>query len=469
MMKNRLHVPGKALMALLLTLCLLLGSLPALAAAGTTPEAFAREVQDLVSRHWPHIKSVWPGSDYEQHRLVLMYVDDAGTPRDAWLLGTEGMQQMAASEYQALEAPQPGGFSAAMVAGSPGIVMGFDDVSLKQPGEAEQTYRTATHELVHFYHQDAFTNQEGGSRAQAYPLDPIPRAYRLMIYRNLMAALDQPGDRALLLSQARYWLDRWHREYQGESEAIRGTDVVEGIARYIENMGAVVRPDLTGEALLQESMQAVDREALFTAADEESYELGHVAALLLDQTQPDWKEGFYALGLTPVEQLLAGVKPVEQPMDEQAWEQLRSEVTAVNQEAGQQLQDVLAVQEDQGIPYLKIDVTKAAGSYEARGNYMVNQADVITGFSAAYKAGDGSIMIRNTSVISLHTEEDQGFILLPLTMVHTVKDGVLEIQSKDVVVEQVQVDTLQEGGRMVYHAVVGTNTNNHQATDNKSK
>ncbi|NLE69675.1 MAG: hypothetical protein GX611_05750 [Clostridiales bacterium] len=468
-MQHKLYTTRKALISLLLSLCLLLGSLPALAAANAQSEDFAREVQALVSRHWPHIKNLWPGCDYEQHRLVLMYVDDAGQPRQAWLLGTEGMKTLEAPAYQALEAPQPGGYSAITIESSPAIAMSFDDASLKQPGEAEQVYRTATHELVHFYHQDAFTGQEGGSRAQAYPLNPAPRYLRMMIYQNLITALEQPEHRSLLLGQARFWLDRWHKEFPEESEAIRGTDIVEGAARYIENMGAVVKPDLSAEAQLKEAMQAIERDVLFTAADEESYELGYVAALLLDQTMPDWKEGFYEKNLAPAELLLQGVKPIEQTQDEGIWEQVQSEAEAVNQETAPQLQDILAAQADTSIPYLKIDVTKAAGSYEARGNYMVNQADVITGFSAAYKAGDGSIMIRNTSVISLHTEEDQGFILLPLTMVHTVKDGVLEIQSKDVVVEQVQVDTLQEGGWMVYHAVVGTNTNNHQATDNKSK
>jgi hypothetical protein len=178
-----------------------------------------------------------------------------------------------------------------------------------------------------------------------------------------------------------------------------------------------------------------------------------VAALLLDQAMPDWKEGFYEKNLAPAELLLQGVKPIEQAQDEGIWEQVQSEMEAVNQETAPQLQDILAAQADTSIPYLKIDVTKAAGSYEARGNYLVNQEDVITGFSAAYKAGDGSIMIRNSSVISLHTEDGQGFILLPLTMAHTVKDGVLSIQSGDVVVAQVPVKTAQEAGRTVYAAV----------------
>lgn len=295
--------------------------------------------------------------------------------------------------------------------------------------------------------------QEGGSRAQAYPLNPAPRYLRMMIYQNLITALEQPEHRSLLLGQARFWLDRWHKEFPEESDTIRGTDIVEGAARYIENMGAVVRPDLTGEAQLKEAMQAIERDVLFTAADEESYELGYVAALLLDQVMPDWKEGFYEKNLSPAELLLQGVKPIEQAQDEGIWEQVQSEAEAVNQETAPQLQDILAAQADSGIPYLKIDVTKAAGSYEARGNYLVNQEDVITGFTAAYKAGDGSIMIRNSSVISLHTEDNQGFILLPLTMAHTVKDGVLTIQSEDVVVAQVQVKTAQDDCRTVYAAV----------------
>ena len=454
-MKNRLTGTRKALAALFMTLCLLLGSLPALAAANASPADFAREVQALVSRHWPQMSTVWPGCDYEQHRLVLMYVDDEGQPKQAWLLGPEGMKEMDAPEYQALEAPQPGGYSAVTVAGSPSIAMSFDDFSLRQPGEAEQVYRTATHELVHFYHQEGALGS-GGSRAQAYPLNAAPRYYRMMIYHNLITALEQPDNRDRLLGQARHWLDRWQAEFKEESDAIRDTDIVEGSARYIENLGAIVTKDMGSDAILQEAIQAMERDALFTAADEESYELGYVAALLLDQVAPEWKAGFYQKKLSPVELLLQGIKPVEQAQDEGILEKVRSEVEAVNGEAGQQLQDVLAAQADKGIPYLKIDITQASGSYEARGNYLVNREDVITGFAAMYKAGAGSIRIRNSSVISQHTDSDQAFILLPLTMAHSVKDGVLSIQSGDVVVEQVQVSTAQEDGRTIYAAVAGS-------------
>lgn len=447
------HTSKKRLFCLLLTACLLLGSLSALA-AGQSPEGFVQLVAAQVRKHWPLMDTAWPGADYKAHNLLLFYVGDEGLAKEAWLINAQEVRKLAAADYAGIEAPLPGGYSADTVQGKPSIVMSFDDFSLAQPGEDVQTYRTATHELVHFYHQGELDQQPQGSRAQAWPVEAAPRYYRLMLYHNLLSALETTGFEGPFLAQARYWLDRWQKEYPAEAQAIRTTDIAEGTARYLENLGAVVGDKLQGESYLKALSQDIDKDILFAAADEESYELGFVAGLLLDRLQAGWKTDFYKKGQSPVELLLAPVQAAEQADSAEVKQRVEEEAAAVNKMVGTQVQEVLKAQADKAVPYLKINVTAASSSYEAKGNYLVGGDDVVTGFAAMYKAGAGSLQIRNTSVLMQADEAGQMYFILPLTMAHEVKDGVLGIQTGDVIVNNVPVEaSTQEDGRTVYLAV----------------
>ena len=443
----------RPLCAALLTLALLLGTTALPAQAEGTPmttQAFVEGVQALVSRHWPHMQKVWPGADYTQHPLVLVYMDDSDQVQEGWTLGTGGMKPLAKEAAAALPVPQAGGYANATVDGKPAIVMSIDSLSLTLPGEVEQVYRTATHELVHFYHQAKMDMSEGGSRAQAYPVEQNPRYYRQMMYRNMIAAWDNPDNAQELLSQARYWQDRWQQEFPKEATAIRNTDIVEGIAKYMENLGAVLVDGITPEARDQEATQAIQRAELFPSADGESYELGYVAALLLDRQQPGWKADFYATGQSPMELLLAGFEPRQQADDAEIRKLVTEEIDTINTEAERQLQGILTARKDAGIPWVKVDITDVQSSYEARGNYLVNGDDVVTGFAAQYTVGSGMLRLRDASVIMLFTEEGRMCLLVPLTMEHEVKDGVLNLRSLIAEAQNVPVQAAKEGNMQMY-------------------
>ncbi|NLX82194.1 MAG: hypothetical protein GXZ04_00025 [Clostridiales bacterium] len=195
-------------LALFCALSLLISALPAYAAQGAGMEAFVRAVHEQMLRNWPHMDKAWPGLNYNQHPFILFYVDDELLVNEAWLLNTQGVRKLDEKEYQGIAVPQPDGYSELRFDGKPGLAMSVDDYSLSQPRAQEETYRTATHEMVHFYYQPP-QGEMAGSRAQVYPLDAQPRLYRAMIYQHLIAAFENPAQRDEHLGKARYWLNLW--------------------------------------------------------------------------------------------------------------------------------------------------------------------------------------------------------------------------------------------------------------------
>lgn len=435
-------------LALALALAVLFSALPAQAMGSF--EGLVGQVHRRVEKHWPHMDQVWPGLDYTRHNLVLFHVDDELKAKDAWLVSATEKRQLSAEEYKDLTLPQPGGYGSLTFQGKPSISISLDDYSVKLWGEDEQTFRTATHELVHFYYQNQINQMGSGGRAQVYPVDAQPRYYRQMIFQRLIKAFEDPAQREDSLSKARHWLNKWQEEYPEEAEAIRLTDLVEGGAQYVENMGAMAGEGASGEAFDQLAAKSIQREELFPSADGESYELGYVAGLLLDKTRPGWKEGIYGNGMSPVEMLLKDVKAAAEPDDPAIKAAVTEDIKEINAIAAEDLADIIKVQADKAISMLKINVKDTSTSYQARGNYLVDGEDVITGLGAQYQAGNGVIDIRGLGAYVQYSEAEGESFVIPLTMSHEVKDSVLNIQSDKLIVDGVKVQETKENGRMVY-------------------
>lgn len=443
----------KRLGILALVLGLFIGPLPVSSEGPSTPistDAFVKGLEQRITDNWALIEKVWPGADYAKHKLLLFYVDDNLEVQDAWQIGVGGHQQLTPDSYKDIAVPTPGGYAQVNFEGAPSIAMSIDDFSLSQARELEQTFLTATHELVHFYHQDDMLNQAEGTRAQAFPLDPKPRVYRHMLYQNLINAFDRPANRDAYLGKAKYWLDVWQKEYQKESDDIRSTDILEGTAKYIENMGSFIGENLSGEPFDAKASTLIVRDEPFPSADAESYELGYVAGLLLDKTQPEWKKDFYKSGKSLVEMLLMPVKTIEEPINPDVEKLTTEEINLINSEGTEDMQDMIKARADKSVPMLKIDITNTAASYEAYGNYTLDNDDVHTRYSTQYRVSNGAISIKKTSVIMQATEDAHLYILVPLTMKHELNGDVLSVVSSTLDVRDVKVTTAQEDGRTIY-------------------
>ena len=244
-------------------------------------QTFADEVASMVQTNWPSMHAVWPGYDYDKHNLILV------SESQGVLINTKGITALSAQALEELEKPNPGGYAKLAYEGKPSIIMAIDDVEMQQADGAIETYKTATHELVHFYYQDKAVIHEQTDRTQRYPVEAGPRILRQMLYRRLIDAYENKGEAERHLAHAKHWLARYQNEFAQESMAIKSVDIAEASARQSENLGTFIGKKLDQEAFRQEAIKTIAKDEVFESADAESYEIGFVAALLLDERRPD--------------------------------------------------------------------------------------------------------------------------------------------------------------------------------------
>lgn len=313
--------------------------------------AIVQQTARQIQRHWPHMAQVWPGLDYDRHNLILFVIDDDNQVQQAWQISTQATNQLTSEEYANLAVPQDGGFEKLDFAGQPSISASLSQRSLATTNP-EEFYRFITHELVHLYYQ-AQADQSMGetSRSQQYPVEIEPRLYRQMIYQNLIKAYREPDKQADHLGRARYWHDLWKAKYPEEYRTIKAIDIAEATARYIENISAFIGQQTSPDEFLDKASQAIETDQLYTEASAESYELGYVAGLILDRTQPDWKQTFYQQNVSVDEWLLKDVKPIDQEPDPELKHKLSGKIEQYNQSVQARISHLISAQSDQTIPY----------------------------------------------------------------------------------------------------------------------
>lgn len=195
------------------------------------------------------------------------------------------------------------------------MLLAVDAQQMQDDPRAEELYLLATHELVHFYHQGEVAFDGGEARAQNYPIDARPRVLREMTYDSLVKAAENPAAAASHLAHAKHWHEQGKKKFGDEYAAIKTTDIVEGHARYLENIAAIQTGDTTPEQVQAEAVKQIKKGTVFGSAESESYEIGYVAGLLLDRQDPEWKKSIFADGVTFADKLLEKVKPEPQDVD----------------------------------------------------------------------------------------------------------------------------------------------------------
>lgn len=414
-------------------------------------ESFVAQLQAKLAKHWPHMKELWPKMDYEEHPLILVHVNDDLTAKQAWVLTTKEVRKLEEKELKGMEIPTPGGYNQEEFQGKPAIILALDDHEFSLPDALNQNYRLATHELVHFYHQEMSDENLEGSRAQEYPLVATPRVYRRMIYTHLIAAYENPQEAEKHLGKAKYWMDKWATEFPDEYRDIKATDIAEGTAKYIENLADFVGDGLDQQGKRQKAIENIQKQQLFESADSESYELGYVAALLLDEKQPDWKNNFYQEEKTLLEKLLEKVSPIQEEMDPAVEKEATSYVEELNEDAKENLKDVLAAYEDKSVPYLKIAIPPSAPSYSIQDHFRYKKTDIMTNYANLFKVGDTQVEIRMLNLMQ-EMRGDHIYLLIPLNMEYKVTEGKLSISTDKLKIQDLPVEKNDVDGRTVYTA-----------------
>lgn len=81
--------------------------------------------------------------------------------------------------------------------------------------------------------------------------------------------------------------------------------------------------------------------------------------------------------------------------------------------------------------------------------YQYNGANALAKYSNNFETQGKTIDIKNISVLDANDQLSEA-IRIPLTMDHEIKDGVLTVDSENLKVDGVKVETSEEDGRTIY-------------------
>ncbi|NUL59695.1 hypothetical protein F7P83_04780 [Brevibacterium luteolum] len=419
------------------------------AAAGADQQAasdFARGLGDKIAAHWPHVTKVWPGTDDSDHVAVLFHLDDKGEVVTAFTVDTSGTRELTDSERTGLTPPPPGGYSPSEFGGKPAVLLAVDAQQMQDDPRAEELYLPATHELVHFYHQGEVAFDGGEARAQNYPIDARPRVLREMTYDSLVKAAENPAAAASHLAHAKHWHEQWKKEFGDEYAAIKTTEIVEGHARYLENLADIQTGETTPEQVQAEAVKRIRKGTVLGSADAESYEIGYVAALLLDRQNPEWKKDFLAGGATFTDKLMEKVAPAAQDVDPKIEKSVTGSISKLNDEIRTAIEPLTTALKDTSVPYLRIDTSQFEGSYGGEHFIVVDGREVTTAFTNTYPTDGGDIRIDRAAVMPSEAE-----VTVPLPKDATFADGKLTVDGNGVSADAVPAEkTTDADGRTVY-------------------
>jgi len=118
-----------------------------------TFDSYVDQVSELVKLNWPAMHKVLPGYDYTNHNFLIFYLDDEGTVKKAKLLNVTENRNLEKKEYANITPPNPEGYDQIKFQNKPSIVMSVDDNVMQAEDSVNELYKTATHEMVHFYYQ----------------------------------------------------------------------------------------------------------------------------------------------------------------------------------------------------------------------------------------------------------------------------------------------------------------------------
>ena len=416
-------------------------------------DIYVDRLSELVTVNWPAMYKVWPGYDYTNHNFLIFYLDEKGVVKEAKLLNVNENRSLRKKEYENITPPNPEGYDQIQFQAKPSIVMSVDDAVMKAEDSVNELYKTATHEMVHFYYQKDVQTSAESSRSQIYPIEREPRILRRMIYTRLIQAFEKPDRQDEYLGKAKFRMDKYNDEYKSEADRIRATDIAEATARYTENFGIFIGKNLSQEDIRKEADKFIRKEQIFIAADKESYEIGYVAGLILDEKNPNWKENFYATGKGIPEVLLANVTPIPDELDKKIEDNITKKVNSTNKADADKLKDVITAKDNTDIPLLHLDVSKASKSFYAESMYRYQNLPVMAGYSSTFTVKGKNVEIKDTAIISGYEEEHQ-CVRIPLTMKYDSKGGILTIDSPPLKADGIQVKTSKENGRIIYSAEV---------------
>ncbi|MEG2869821.1 MAG: hypothetical protein RR894_18980 [Terrisporobacter sp.] len=425
-------------------------------------EASINEAFEMLQKHGDMSKQVWPDYDISQNNIIACEVDDITNKiNNAWKLTTTSKERLTNEQLKDLEVPPIGAYNGVKFEGKESIVIGISKDTLKDLNEVTSTnfvYEVGVHEMFHLYYESfkpllkiVKQSNELGDRGTVFPKKAEPRVYRKMILDNLILAFENPKDEDNYLGKAKYWNEKWKAEYSEEYNQVMLYDILEGKARYIQEMMCILYKGISEAEKINAIENMFDKSPDPSESnDSESYKLGFAAGVLLDRTNPTWKEEITKNPKTPVELLLKDVTVIEDNSSD-ITEKLKTsehQMNEVNEIINSKLKDIKVAESNVDIPFLKLNDKFLNGSFQTSDfiNYM--GLDINTDFGGSFENKNGNISLEEISVYSIAGKR-AGYIL-PLTMDYEISDGRIIIDANGVKGDIKVKQTKDKEGRIIY-------------------
>jgi hypothetical protein len=404
------------------------------ASEATSLEDLAVEVQEHVATVWPRTGQLWPGVDFSDH--VLLLSDGKAT----WAIDKDGHRPISMADLADKDVTIPkAGFDMlswegrnAVIIPAPSVEQNRqrrrDPTGLSSADPAMYVFELATHEQFHTYFQLEDSKQpwaslekmeeqdDGGGRFDQYPLQAKPRLYRAMVYNSLLAAYQNPGKRDEHLSAAAYWQDTWARNYPDEAKSQAPTELLEGTAKYFEKAAVAM-------AAAEDPQNAYERHDYLAHTLKpmavpfkafEPYAIGVGALLNADQGElVDLQNRLADQPVTPLSQVLQGVKPTKQATPEDIEKSITDATAEKNETLSRQIDPFVTGMLDSKSWVLMMPADTLRGTLNASGLYTTKALPIPIFPNAAlsFKLKTGQLELDDVTTGQDDRGEDSYFIV----------------------------------------------------------
>ncbi|MEF9992627.1 MAG: hypothetical protein RRZ84_07980 [Romboutsia sp.] len=427
-------------------------------------ESHINEAFEMLKKHGEMSKQVWPDYDLSQNNIIACEIDDFTKKiTNAWKLTTTTKSRLTKEQINSLEVPPIGAYNSTKFEGKKSIIIGISKSRLQELNNFTNynfVYEVGVHEIFHIYNEPfmslikiSIKSKNSGSRGTEFPKKAEPRVYRKMILDNLVLAFENPKDEKTYLGKAKYWNEKWKSKYPEEYYQGMTYDILEGKARYIQNMMCIMYDGISDEEKVSEIKNLFNKSSNpHESIDAESYSLGFVAGVLLDRGGSNWKKKITKHPEAPVEYLLKDVNIIKGNYSdfEEMLKVSENQMREVNKNIDSKLKTIKEGENDVNIPYLQIKSKFLNGSFETSDfiNYLDLDLDVNLDFTGTFKNKNGSIYLKNLSIYS--SKDNKNDYVLPLNMDYKISNGRFIINNENIKGDIKVKQTKDKDGRIIY-------------------
>lgn len=423
-------------------LLVMLTASPSAARSNQDADALVHEIGSRLKILRSCEQRMWPRAFLSKVNLILV----KPTQAQAWVVtGIDAPEALAWADVP--DELKSGSFGFDKFGGLEAVGLNIEKQISEGKRPADYFFGLAIHETFHLVAQRDWVHSQGsGSRAALYPGPWKPRLYRQELLHSLIAAYKDRRNEPKALSDAAYWNSLYATESSDEYTRLAQTDITEGSAEYVEAVGEAIsrlgcsatdeelEAELLKEVIATEQYITVKQKAV--SADDESYNLGLLAGLLLRRAGVrDWEKDVEQ-ARRPTDLLLRPITPGS-PVPKYT-DRIKQTLAEFDAKAAAHIEPVLRDKNSKNFVRVQYVYEYMMGSFKTQG-FVDLAADPNTRFvlamGAKFRSPDGQTEF---TVQELTTVRDGSgpcrgkfeYFLIPADQVSEIADGKFRLASK---------------------------------------